>query len=242
MSRTPDQSTADAAARLQAVRAARIPSPLVPTPGDKARFHGRSALLGQVLKRRADPTVSTLLAEYAGRQRAQARVLAAAGPAVFRALSRDLSSQVWPVSFSRGVLTLAVPDESIRFKVDRQLRGGGRVSIQSDLPKVARINVTVQLEPFRVQEQPRQQPTPEELERERWELLDGGSPPTEDGSTTVLRRCPACDAAFAGPLGHNRVAPPGTDARRPDRWVRLRCPSCGGAAEYRVQDDAAAGR
>jgi len=231
MADAPDEFAAQAAARLMAIRKARARSVDQPSLADVERYRGRAGDLKRAMARRADPTVKTHLDEYAARLKKQARILQRAGAAVKRAFSRELAAAVLPVQFVGNTLTLAVPDESVRFQVDRQLRAGGRSSIENDLsPSVHDIRVVVTREPLKVVEEPRPALSAQDVERERWEEVDAGAGGAEalDGRG---HRCPDCDWEFA------------IELKREGDWIRTgrvvvtaRCPNCGGSAVYRMGD------
>jgi uncharacterized C2H2 Zn-finger protein len=225
----PDAEAAAFVARLEEIRSKRVRSESDPTPWERERFKHDPAGLRQAIRARNDPTLRSYLGLLQAEHQKQARALLAAGPAVHAALSRDLSGLVRPVSYTRGTLTLAVPDDAARFRADRELRAGGQASIIRALPvPVQKVKVVVRPH-VPLPEIERTQPLPGEAERERWEEIDTSGGPRSD----EVLRCPSCDGEFAAPR------PRATDQPRPKAQsrmglFRLRCPRCAAIHLYRL--------
>lgn len=166
MAGTPEQSDLNAAAaRLERIRADRLAT----RPSDRERVRRKPG----ALPIRPDLTLSPVLTGKVGEMRLLQRAIAQAGPAVYSALPRDLSVLVTPLTFARGTLTLGVPDDATRFRVDRSLRAGGRSAILAMMKAPVRtIKVVVQHPDAReLSLDDRRQPSESDREREAWDEL-----------------------------------------------------------------------
>lgn len=228
----PSPDAAAFAARLEAIRARRLRAETDPTPWERDRYRRDPAGLRQAIRLRNDSSLKGYLGLMQAEMQKQSRALLAAGPAVFAAFSREISHMVRPVSYTRGTLTLAVPDDAVRFRVDRELRAGGETSIITALPvPVQRIKLTVRAA-VELPEIDRRRPAASEAELERWEEIDAaGGAPAPSGGTL---RCPACDAEFL-PTPDARPAPVrAASSAAAARFARLSCPNCDARSIYRI--------
>lgn len=224
-----DADTAAFVARLEAIRARRLRSETDPTPWERERFRRNPTALRQAIRLRTDASMKTYLGLVEAEIKKQARAMLAAGPAVFAALSREMSAQVRPVSYTRGTLTLAVPDNAVKFRVDRELRAGGEAAIIAALPvpvQKVRLAVRPGVDP---PEADRMRPTTAEAEREKWEEVDSGGPGSPIG---ISFRCPACDAEFTATP--DARPSPTIPANSPRRFLRLSCPHCNARNVFRL--------